>query len=148
MVFPVTIRHVVVLSALATLPTAGCGAPRRPALRRAAVSGTVTLDGRPLAEGEVMFFALGGEAVDALPVRDGAFAGSVTVGPQRVEFAAFTTVQRSIFPGKPSESVRDNALPPKYHAESTVTADIRPDGNAPLAFDLHVGPGKATRPGN
>jgi len=123
------------LVAVALLPS-GCGKPRRAPLPRTDITGTVTLDGRPLVEGEVAFLALNGQAVDTLPIRNGAFHGSVSIGPQRVEFAAFTIVKRSVLPDQPPENVRENSLPPQYHAQSTLTADIQAGGNPPLSFEL------------
>lgn len=126
---------------------AGCGSATRAQPARADVSGAVTLDGKPLPAGEISFLALSGEAADTLPITNGAFAGSVSVGPQRVQFAAYTTVKRSIFPDKPPEDVRENSLPANYHAESTLTADIKAGTNPPLSFELTSKPQKSAKPG-
>lgn len=136
-------RALALTLALLGLVPLGCGGPRRADPKRATVTGTVTLDGKPLAEGEIVFLALSGQAADTLPVANGTFSGSVSVGPQRVQLAAFTMVKRSIFPDKPPEQVRENTLPAKYHAESTLTADIKPDANPPFSFDLKSEPKKA-----
>lgn len=118
------------------LAAAGCGRPRRPAPERATVSGTVMLDDKPLATGEIIFLALSGDAVDKLPITDGGFSGSVTVGPQRVQFASFTTVKRSVLVDKPPEDVRENSLPAQFGVNSSHTATIQPGANPPLTFDL------------
>ncbi|RLT16762.1 MAG: hypothetical protein DWI27_07985 [Planctomycetota bacterium] len=120
----------------------GCGGPRRPDPTRANVTGSVTLDGKPLAEGEILFLAVNGEAVDTLRIANGSFSGSVSIGPQRVRLAAYTMVKRSVFPDKPPVDVRENALPAKYHAGSTLTAEIKPGTNPPLSFDLKSEPKK------
>jgi hypothetical protein len=125
------------------LVSSGCSAARRKPPERATVSGKVTLDGKPIADGEVIFLALSGEAVDRLPIANGGFQGSVTVGQQRVQFASFTTVKRAIFPDKPPETVRENSLPARFGSESTLTADIKPGDNPPLSFELKSQPSSA-----
>lgn len=127
------------------LAATGCGRPRRPQPERATVSGTVRLDGKPIPMGEIIFLALSGDAVDKLPIADGAFSGSVTVGPQRVQFASFTTVKRSIFPDKPPENVRENSLPARLGADSSHTATIQAGTNPPLNFDLQSPSGSSRK---
>ena len=120
----------------------GCGGPRRSDPKRAAVTGSVTLDGKPLAEGEILFLAVNGQAVDSLPIANGSFSGSVSVGPHRVQLAVYTTVKRSLLPAEPPVEALENMLPAKYHTGSTLTAEIKPDTNPPLSFDLKSEPKK------
>jgi hypothetical protein len=144
---PLLKRRVPLAAALLAVVALGCGrSGSRPSPQRATVTGTVTLDGAPLDEGEITFLAFSGAAADVLPVRKGAFSGSVSVGPQRVQFAAHTTVKRSIFPDQPPVDVQENALPVKYHAESTLQADIKPGANPPLRFELRSDPKNAAKP--
>lgn len=126
---------------------AGCGSARRPEPARADVSGTVTLDGKPLPAGEITFLALSGEAAITLAITNGGFAGAVSVGPQRVQVASFKTVKRSIFPDKPPVEGRENSLPAAYGADSTLTATIQPGPNPPLTFELTSSPKKPATPG-
>ena len=105
----------------------------------------MTLDGQPIAKGEVLFLALSGESADALPLSDGRFAGSVTVGEHRVQFASYVTVTREVFPTEPPQDVLENSLPARFHSESTVTAVIKSGSNPPLSFELKSDPTKATQ---
>jgi len=123
----------------------GCGGPRRTDPKRAAVTGSVTLDGKPLAEGEILFLAVNGQAVDSLPIANGSFSGSVSVGPQRVQLAVYTRAKRSLLPDEPPVEALENMLPAKYHTGSTLTAEIKPDTNLPLSFDLKSEPKKPAR---
>ena len=102
-------------------------------------------DGKPLAEGEILFLAVNGQAVDSLPIANGSFSGSVSVGPQRVQLAVYTTVKRSLLPAEPPVEAQENMLPAKYHTGSTLTAEIKPDTNPPLSFDLKSEPKKPAR---
>ena len=123
----------------------GCRRAGRPNPPRATVAGTVTLDGRPIAKGEVLFLALSGESADALPLSDGRFAGSVTVGEHRVQFASYVTVKREVFPDQPPQDVLENSLPARFHCDSTVTAVIKSGSNPPLSFELESEPPKAAQ---
>ena len=49
-------------------------------------------------------------------------------------------VKRSLFPDKPPVEALENMLPAKYHTGSTLTAEIKPDTNTPLSFDLKSEP--------
>jgi len=123
----------------------GCRRTGRLNPPRAAVAGTVTLDGRPIAKGEVLFLALSGESADALPLVDGRFAGSVTVGEHRVQFASYVTAKREVFPYQPPQEVLENTLPARFHSDSTVMAVIKSGSNPRLAFALESGLPKAAQ---
>src|SRR6516225_9663542 len=79
--------------ALALGVLSGCG-PSGP--RRVPVSGTVTLEGQPLRQGEIYFKTPGaGTPPEILAVVDGKFAGEVTVGKKRVEVWAVKKMGKS-----------------------------------------------------
>lgn len=132
--------------AVATCTLAGCRPAGRPNPPRTTVTGTVTLDGQPILKGEVLFLALSGESADALPLLNGVFAGSVTVGEHRVQCASYITVKREVFPDQPPQDVLENSLPARFHSESTLTAVVRSGSNPPLLFELKSEPPKAPQP--
>lgn len=62
---------------------AGCGGPAGPA--RTPVTGTVTLDGQPLKQGEIRFDPVDGKGPsDGAPIKDGAFTIQATAGEKKV----------------------------------------------------------------
>lgn len=115
---------------------AGCDSgPPAPKLTK--VSGTVTLDGSPMAEGEVTFAEPAKGAYDSIKVIDGKFEGPVQPGKKRVEVRAYR-------PGKPNTEMYgpdakaepENYIPAKYNNESTMTAEIPESGASDLKYDV------------
>ena len=144
------------LAAALAGPLAGCG-PRGPAL--AEVSGTVTLDGRPLERGTITFEATGLRAATARIV-DGRIVEATThrandgvpVGRQRI--AVFSraepvalkpgTAPAKASPGSaafPPSMTGPSLLPARYNdpATSGLTATISPGQNT-LSLELHRRP--------
>jgi hypothetical protein len=124
---------------------AGCGRSR-PEPAKASVTGTVTLDGQPLATGEVFFISKKGESAARLTVTNGAFSGGVSVGPQSVQIASYKIRRASVMPGMPEEELKENVLPATYGPLSDLVVDIKPGSNSPLAFDLKTEPTEAAKP--
>jgi len=84
------IRSASALGLACLLLLVGCG-PAAPKLYP--VSGTVTLDGQPLADGKIYFRTVENGQVDTLPVTAGKFSGQVLAGPRRVEIVAYKMIQ-------------------------------------------------------
>jgi hypothetical protein len=115
----------------------GCGGGEVP---RAAVSGNVTLDGKPLEEGVILFTPLaegpsaGGEihqGKDQLPEERGP-----SPGKYRVEIRAYRGTGKMVtdeVSGTTSE-VKVSIVPPRYNNKSTLEADVKPEG--PNEFDF------------
>jgi hypothetical protein len=119
---------------LAALPGCEGAGPRT-----YAVSGTVTLDGRPLDDADVYLFPLDPNvSADAGKVKGGKFAFRAKAGRKRVEIHASRVVPGQKTPmGGP---VKEESLPPRYNKASTLTADVRPGGDNRFTFALHCGP--------
>lgn len=124
--------------ALVFLLAAGCDAGD---VRRAAVTGTVTLDGVPLENGHVVFVPVEGSTgpVAGSAIVDGRYdvpaeKGAV-LGRARVEIRGTRRTGRRIpfGPGTTDEVVE--AVPPAYHRDSTLVRDIVSGVNH-LDFDL------------
>ena len=120
--------------AIAFLIILGCG-PREAA--PVSVRGIVTLDGKPLPEGQISFSTLG-QVPTILSIRDGRFDGNVSPGVKRVEVGVYrpATIPKELAGAPaPPEGLMENTLPVRYHAQSTLTATI---GDTPkdLEFSL------------
>lgn len=103
------------------------------------VSGTVTLDGKPLADGQISFITLG-QVPETVPIVDGKFSGKAVWGSRRVEIAAYRPYQ---IPAEIPESMhalmkdgKENYLPQRYHRDSTLTADVTRGGPNSFNFEL------------
>ena len=109
---------------------AGCGGEQP-----AEVTGTVKMDGKPLAEGEIIFEASdGSKAPVAAPIKDGAYTVMVLPGPKKVKvLATRPPKKRDPILG---EAAREQMLGPEYNDRSTLTADIKPGTNADVNFEV------------
>ena len=120
------------LAALAAaLPLlAGCGGERP-----AEVTGTVRMNGAPLAEGEITFEAADGSKTPAAAmIKDGAYTVLVLPGPKKVKVTASRPPKKR----DPvlGDAAREPMLGPEYNDRSTLTADVQPGKNAGVDFDV------------
>ncbi|OWK46665.1 hypothetical protein FRUB_00364 [Fimbriiglobus ruber] len=96
--------------------------------------GTVSLDGKPMPDGEISFETTGFPPV-ALPVKDGAFSGEVKEGKNKVAIRVYKE-------GKPLSTdpngppIKQNILPERYAGQTTLTADLPPVGSTNLSFNV------------
>lgn len=124
-----------VIAAALCAAVVGCG-PSKPPREMQDVSGSVTLDGEPLAEGEIYFKTPAKGEVDILPIENGQFQGEVGVGPRRVEIYAYHEKEVVPMPGEPPEKTRENYIPTRYNVQSTLSADISSETTVPLEFEV------------
>lgn len=124
-------------AALFALTLAGCSgsttAPTYP------VTGTVTLDGKPLEKGEIYFLTPAKGEVDIVAIKDGKFEGQAKAGARRVEIHAYKIVpahEAASMPGYTVPESRENYLPAQYNTESTLTAEVKADGENQFDFQL------------
>ncbi len=112
---------------------AGCGGEPS----TAEVSGTVTFDGQPLAEGQISFVPVaGGGKGGGGAITGGSYRVKTQPGKNKVQITA-----SKMMPLPPGEVGMDGAkeevrqyIPEKYNAKSELTAEVPPSG--PVNFDL------------
>jgi len=109
---------------------AGCGPPAE----QGTVTGTVTLDGAPLAEGAVRFVPVAGDApTSGATITEGVFTAEVPFGQMRVEFTAAKVVgAREMYEGMPDSpvvNIVEELIPAKYNVRSELMVDIQPGTN-------------------
>ncbi|MCA9114249.1 MAG: hypothetical protein KDA79_04135 [Planctomycetaceae bacterium] len=104
------------------------------------VSGTVNLDGKPLASGRIHFIDKDTtpprEAV--LDITGGTYSGEVSAGPKRVEIRAFRDDVTASAGGAPTDE-DPQYLPKKYNDDSQETAEVKTEGPNEFSFDLTSG---------
>ncbi|QDS89818.1 hypothetical protein EC9_40190 [Rosistilla ulvae] len=134
--FQIQYALLIVVSSLAVIGCGGSGGRDLPKLGQ--VTGTVTLDGQPLADAVVSF-----QSKEAGRVASG---GTDTDGNYTIyllndiEGAPVGTNQVMIVTAKPGDdsipgSAKPETLPAKYNAETELTADVQPGDNE-FNFDL------------
>lgn len=124
----------------------GCGGGATDDLPRRAVSGTVTLDGKPLEKGAISFDP---EVVPKDPVSVGAIieGGSYeiaaeqgpTPGTYRVSIRAGGPGEAEASedaPGMPPRRAAPDPIPARYNARTTLRAEVTADG--PNTFDFEL----------
>ena len=124
-------RFVFVAAVLfAASAAAGCSSDRR-----AGVEGKVTYGGEPIEVGTITFIPKAKDAIKSGGlIENGAYSVDAKVGPapgpHRVEIRwAKATGKKSRNEFGEEVSNRQEGLPEKYHANSTLTADIKPGKN-------------------
>jgi len=130
------LRSILQLSlGFAFLATFGCGggAPTTTG-KLTAVKGTVNLDNKPMAEGEIMF-VLAGQAPTILAVKDGAYAGEAYVGNNKVEIRSYK-VGPAMTTDPSKTPTKMNMIPDRYNSKTTYTSEVAASGANEFKFDV------------
>jgi hypothetical protein len=112
---------VILLVAGVGLALCGCGGSPVP------VSGTVTFEGKPLPEGDIIFTDLEGKvAPDAGKIRDGSYSVAVKPGKKKVEIRASKPI--ALPPGKKGPMGEGEMwvdyIPARYNTKSELAAEV------------------------
>ncbi|MDB5342770.1 MAG: hypothetical protein JWP89_1147 [Schlesneria sp.] len=121
----------VLLTVCLALPACQSG---RSEPRKYAVSGTVTLDDKPLADGLIYFKTIATGAIECLDIKAGKFKGQAEPGDRRVEISSLIT-KTETFDGMKSET-KQNLIPTQYNMDSTLTAKVATTGSNEFKFEL------------
>jgi hypothetical protein len=125
------------LCLLVGLAAVGCGSDGHARPTPAAVSGSVTLDGQPLADG-VIAFALPGDLPIEIKIVGGKYAGTANVGTNHVQFAVYRPqgkAKANAGPGADGGVSMENVLPARYSQESKEYREVKAGQNA---FDFEL----------
>jgi len=111
-----------------------CGCSQDPKLFP--VSGTITFDGAPVADGDILFVpvdpALGPEPGT---IKDGKYTLKAREGQKRVEIRASKILPGGA-KGAGGEPVPEEFLPRKYNDNSTLSAEVKSSGENKADFAL------------
>lgn len=110
----------------------GCSPKPEPPVE---VSGKVTLDEQPLAEGEI-YFITPGMPPEVLPIKGGSFAGKATVGQRRVEVYAYREGKLPPTATMQSAPSRENFIPERYNSTSVLKEEVKKTGPNQFQFSL------------
>jgi hypothetical protein len=110
----------------------GCG-PTGPT--RVIVTGTVTYNGEPVGEGNILFLDPTGQtAVDGGPIVNGRYSVEVLPGMKRVEIRAARAIPGTSDAIRGGRPALEEFVPPGYHRDSKLTVEVTPEG--PNVFDF------------
>ena len=127
------------------LVMAGCGDAQNPVdtLRRNAVSGSVTLDSKPLAQGKIQFDPVdagGGKAAFAVgDITDGKYAIDQAAGPVagkfKVSISSVPSVKISTGEPGPVPKMEPEKVPAQFNTKTTLTKEVTSGSNS-MDFEL------------
>lgn len=123
------------LLALASIVLAGCGPKVE---KEYPVKGTVTLDGAPMADGDIYFTDLTTGNNSVLTVANGQFSGQSEAGKFKVQINQFRdeAVQADATGYvPPGGSTKKNVVLPEYNTNSTITAEVTAAGPNEFTFE-------------
>lgn len=117
----------------------GCAGPTTPSPVR--VTGTVTLDGRPLADADADFTRDDGDPPARAAVAGGRFETSLPPGKYRVSIKAYRPATKPVYaPPGMAVDAREQYLHPRYNSPTSLTAEVTAAGPNDLTFDLKSNP--------
>jgi hypothetical protein len=124
-------RH---LTEMALISFACCAAVAGCSGGKSSVSGSVTLDGKPVASGAITFVKQDGELVrEGAIIKDGAFQALVPPGTYRLELNGQKVTGKRIqkgLDGKDEEvPLTAELFPEQYNVKSELTQEIKPGSN-------------------
>lgn len=126
-----TSLRIIVLLIIPLTFAAGCG-PK--VAQPISVKGSVSLDGQPMPNGKI-FFALVGQGPVEMTVTNGSFDGKAMPGMNTVQIGVFEA--GSVPKDMPNmQPPMINKLPPQYHAQSKLTADVKSAGPNEFKFEV------------
>jgi hypothetical protein len=124
------LRSAAVLALLAL----GCGDSRPMGI----VHGSISVDGMPLPDGNVVFFSVDDrQPPAAATVVDGRFHAKVPVGKVRLEIHSLEVLRPAKLPD--DEGLVRDRIPPRYNAGESITLDVQP-GDNPVTWNLTAKP--------
>jgi hypothetical protein len=128
------------VSGFCLLMLLGCS----PAGKRQALEGTVTLDGKPLAEGSILFVPHTGTKgpTSGGDIAQGRFSiapgGGTFSGTFRVEITAIRSTGKKMMDPRAGKLTEETVqfIPARYNRQSELTAEVKSDGPNRFTFDL------------
>lgn len=134
-----------VLNVMLVLAICGCGGPEGPAT--VTVTGSVSLDGKPVTSGQIIFHDVAGvEKAYAGVIEDGEFSFPSTTGQKKVSITSPQEVAGSsiIVGGTPGDPVSAEnpapqileSIPAKYNDQTELTANVTTTGDNTFPFEL------------
>lgn len=126
------------LAAIATVLQIGCGENGPAAPKTYLVSGTVTLDGKPLADGAIVLDPEDGQSIAAQgAIKDGTFSFESPVGPKIVRISA------SKVTGEKDQYDQPVSVPlvaDEFNTQSTLKTEVKAVENKDLKFEVKSPP--------
>ncbi|PQO26179.1 hypothetical protein C5Y96_22325 [Blastopirellula marina] len=128
----------IVLTALLLMGLISLGCNGGPPIPKSfPVQGEVTLDGKPMPSGEVIFVSVAEGIRDTVKVADGKFSGEVLAGDRKVEIRSYIAkAGNTKMYGADAEPSYVNIIPKKYNEETELTATVKESDDNSFSFQV------------
>jgi hypothetical protein len=118
----------------------GCGDKQVAEAPRAKVSGKITLNGKPVTTGRIIFDLGNGQPPGSFDILDGSYEGLAMIGKNRVIINATRKVSmkekmKMDGPGY-DQMTEENMIPPRYNSASEITREVVAGQPNEFNFDL------------
>ncbi|MHC2067075.1 hypothetical protein ACYFX5_06370 [Bremerella sp. T1] len=101
------------------------------------VQGEVTLDGKPMPSGEVIFVSVADGIRDTVKVENGKFTGEVLPGERKVEIRSYIAKEGNTkMYGPDAEPSYVNIIPKKYNENTELTATVEKSDENQFSFEV------------
>jgi hypothetical protein len=105
------------------------------------VTGSVTWEGEPIADGYIVFQPLDTDFTDdAGPIKEGTFEFEATPGEKRVQIHASRPDPSGKVDPAMGMVARQGYIPSRYNSETTLTATVKSDGENKFEYKLTNSP--------
>lgn len=129
-------RRVIAAFVLGLFCLVGCSGGKNAPPKLVDVKGAVTLDGKPMPEGDIRFI-VDGQPPKSLPIKGGSYSGKVFVGKNRIEIVAYKAAPPSSSGlSTDDQNQKINYLPDRYNTQSTLTAEVASSGANDFPFTV------------
>ena len=105
------------------------------------VTGTVAIDGRPLGTGKIQFRSGGNGRAYVGAIEDGQFSLDAEAGTSAVAITASRPTGKydeGASPEDEPQPIMEMYIPVQYNSQTTLTAEVSPDGMNMFPFELQV----------
>ncbi|HVW03043.1 MAG TPA: hypothetical protein VHB77_21965 [Planctomycetaceae bacterium] len=128
----------VVLLAICPILLAAGGCSRQSGPRLYPVTGTVSFDGKPVEEGDIIFSAMDGSHSAGGKIEGGSYSLEAAAGKYKVQILAMRDIPGEIREDNPGEKIqaREQYIPDQYNGQTTLEANVEPGSKADINFDL------------
>jgi hypothetical protein len=110
----------------------GCGDKQVAEAPRAKVSGKITLNGKPVTTGRIIFDLGNGQPPGSFDILDGSYEGLAMIGKNRVVINA----TRKVSMKEKMKMTEENMIPPRYNSASEITREVVAGQPNEFNFDL------------
>ncbi len=114
----------------------GCGPSEPAGPKLVPVKGSVTLDGKPMESGDVIFTAPGNVHTASFEVKGGAFSGQAAPGDNKVAVMSYKQGEAVQMGDQKFGGEKENFIPAQFNHQTTLSAKVAEGGANEFKFEV------------